>query len=121
VSFHLGFDPTDAAAVFNYPEHVDRLGSLEMVKDCPTNGHFEDVISIAPAFSRHLEQAFPGRDLPAHRDERLHNHGSSSIRNASPENPVNLERFWIFESKVGSEAARAAHGAVVAGLAAGID
>ncbi len=59
---------------------LERDGRILMVKDCPTHGHFEDVISIDPAFSRHLEQTFPGRDIAAHRDEGLHNHGSSSIR-----------------------------------------
>jgi uncharacterized radical SAM superfamily Fe-S cluster-containing enzyme len=51
-----------------------------MVKDCPRHGHFEDVMSIDTEFYRHLEESFPGRDIPAHADERLHNHGSSTIR-----------------------------------------
>jgi len=51
-----------------------------MVKDCPSHGHFEDVISIDPHFLRHLETVFPGRDIAAHRDEKIHNHGDSSIR-----------------------------------------
>ena len=59
---------------------LERAGRLLMLKDCPVHGHFEDVISIDPEFSRHLEESFPGRDIPAHRDERLHNHGHSSIR-----------------------------------------
>jgi len=50
-----------------------------MVKECPKHGYFEDVMSIDPAFTRHLEEAFPGRDIRAHNDERLHNHGSSTI------------------------------------------
>ena len=50
-----------------------------MVKDCPLHGHFEDVISIDPQLFRHLEEAFPGRDIRAHNDEKLHNHGSSTI------------------------------------------
>jgi len=58
---------------------VERDGKIVMVKDCPVHGHFEDVMSIDPAFSRHLEEVFPGRDIRAHNDEGLHNHGSSTI------------------------------------------
>ncbi|MGC2325902.1 MAG: radical SAM protein, partial [Candidatus Sulfotelmatobacter sp.] len=50
------------------------------VKDCPVHGYFEDVISIDPQFFRHLEETFPGRDIRAHNDEKLHNHGSSTIK-----------------------------------------
>ena len=59
---------------------IERGGKILMVKDCPKHGHFEDVLSIDPAFTEHLEKVFPGRDIPAHNDEKLHNHGSSSIR-----------------------------------------
>jgi len=59
---------------------IERDGKIIMVKDCPKHGHFEDVMSIDPDFYRHLEQAFPGRDIPAHNDEHLHRHGSSTIR-----------------------------------------
>ena len=58
---------------------VERDGKILMVKDCPKHGHFEDVMSIDPAFFKHLEQVFPGRDIRAHNDEKLHNHGSSTI------------------------------------------
>src|SRR5436190_6687266 len=51
-----------------------------MVKDCPIHGHFEDVMAIDTDFFKHLEQVFPGRDIPAHSDEKLHNHGSSTIK-----------------------------------------
>ncbi len=59
---------------------VERDGKILMVKDCPQHGHFEDVMSIDPAFYRHLEEMFPGSDIRAHNDEKLHNHGSSTIR-----------------------------------------
>src|SRR3989440_232767 len=59
---------------------LERDGRILMVKDCASHGHFEDVISIDPQFFRHLEEVFPGRDIRAHRDEELHNHGSSSIQ-----------------------------------------
>ncbi len=58
---------------------IERDGKILMVKDCPRHGHFEDVMSIDPEFSRHLEEVFPGRDIRAHNDETLHNHGSSTI------------------------------------------
>src|SRR6202034_3345057 len=59
---------------------IERDGKILMVKDCPVHGHFEDVISIDTQFFRHLEETFPGRDIRAHNDEKLHNHGSSSIK-----------------------------------------
>ena len=58
---------------------VQRDGKILMVKDCPVHGHFEDVMAIDPAFFNHLEEVFPGRDIRAHNDETLHNHGSSTI------------------------------------------
>ncbi|MFB3813244.1 MAG: radical SAM protein [Terriglobales bacterium] len=58
---------------------IERDGKILMVKDCPKHGHFEDVMSIDVDFFRHLEQVFPGRDIRAHNDARLHNHGSSTI------------------------------------------
>jgi 7,8-dihydro-6-hydroxymethylpterin dimethyltransferase len=59
---------------------IERDGKILMVKDCPIHGYFEDVISIDPQFFRHLEETFPGRDIRAHNDEKLHNHGSSTIK-----------------------------------------
>ena len=58
---------------------VERDGKILMVKECPIHGEFEDLMSIDPAFSKHLEDVFPGRDIRAHSDEKLHNHGSSAI------------------------------------------
>jgi uncharacterized radical SAM superfamily Fe-S cluster-containing enzyme len=58
---------------------IERDGQILIVKDCPIHGHFEDVMSIDSAFYRHIEQIFPGRDMRAHNDERLHNHGTSTI------------------------------------------
>jgi 7,8-dihydro-6-hydroxymethylpterin dimethyltransferase len=58
---------------------IERDGKILMVKDCPKHGHFEDVMSIDPVMFKHLEESFPGRDIRAHNDERLHNHGSSTI------------------------------------------
>lgn len=59
---------------------IERDGKILMVKDCPIHGHFEDVMSIDPKFFKHLEDVFPGRDIRAHNDEDLHNHGSSTIK-----------------------------------------
>ena len=59
---------------------IERDGNILMVKDCPTHGHFEDVMAIDTDFFRHLEEVFPGRDIRAHSDEGLHNHGSSTIK-----------------------------------------
>ena len=59
---------------------IERDGKILMVKDCPVHGHFEDVMAIDPAFFKHLEEAFPGSDIRSHADEKLHNHGSSTIK-----------------------------------------
>src|SRR6201982_532388 len=58
---------------------IERDGKILMVKDCPKHGHFEDVMSIDTAFSNLLERSFPGRDIRAHNDEKLHNHGTSTV------------------------------------------
>jgi len=58
---------------------IERDGKILMVKDCPIHGHFEDVMAIDTAFFKHLEEVFPGRDIRAHNDERLHRHGSSTV------------------------------------------
>src|SRR5580704_1815784 len=58
---------------------IERDGQILMVKDCPKHGHFEDVMSMDPAFFKHLEESFPGRDMRAHNDEKLHNHGTSTV------------------------------------------
>jgi uncharacterized radical SAM superfamily Fe-S cluster-containing enzyme len=59
---------------------LEKDGKIVMVKDCPQHGHFEDTMAIDPAFFKHLEESFPGRDIRAHNDEKLHNHGSSTIK-----------------------------------------
>ena len=59
---------------------IERDGRILMVKDCPIHGHFEDVMSIDSEFSKHLEDVFPGRDIVAHNDEKLHHHGSSTVK-----------------------------------------
>jgi 7,8-dihydro-6-hydroxymethylpterin dimethyltransferase len=59
---------------------IERDGKILMVKECPIHGRFEDVMAIDTAFFKHLEDVFPGRDIRAHNDETLHNHGSSTIK-----------------------------------------
>src|SRR6201746_1201901 len=59
---------------------LERDGQILMVKDCPIHGHFEDVMAMDPAFFKHLEEVFPGRDIAAHNDEKLHNHGTSTVK-----------------------------------------
>src|SRR6201993_3505309 len=57
----------------------EKDGKIIMEKDCPIHGHFEDVMAIDTAFFKHLEEVFPGRDIRAHNDQKLHNHGSSTV------------------------------------------
>ncbi len=59
---------------------IERDGQVWMIKDCPTHGHFEDMMAIDAEFLTHIEGLFPGRDQQAHNDEKLHNHGTSSIK-----------------------------------------
>jgi tetraether lipid synthase len=59
---------------------IERDGQIWMVKDCPIHGHYEDLMALNPEFLRWIEKNFPGRDIRAHNDATLHNHGSSSIR-----------------------------------------
>ena len=59
---------------------VERDGQIWMIKDCPEHGHFEDLMAIDSKFLHHIEANFPGRDIQSHNDEKLHNHGSSTIK-----------------------------------------
>jgi uncharacterized radical SAM superfamily Fe-S cluster-containing enzyme len=59
---------------------IERDGEIWMIKDCPTHGHFEDMMAIDSKFLKHIEAMFPGRDIDAHNDEKLHNHGSSTVK-----------------------------------------
>jgi uncharacterized radical SAM superfamily Fe-S cluster-containing enzyme len=59
---------------------VERNGEVWMLKDCPIHGHYEDMMAIDAKFLDWIEKQFPGRDIPAHNDEDLHKHGSSTVR-----------------------------------------
>ncbi|HJY88365.1 MAG TPA: radical SAM protein [Candidatus Acidoferrales bacterium] len=59
---------------------VERDGQIWMIKDCPKHGRCEDLMAIDSRFLAWIEKNFPGRDIPAHNDETLHKHGSSTVR-----------------------------------------
>ncbi len=59
---------------------IERDGQVWMVKDCPIHGKCEDLMAVDAKFLEWIEKNFPGRDIPAHNDEDLHRHGSSTVR-----------------------------------------
>ena len=59
---------------------IERDGQVWMVKECPIHGKYEDLMAVDSKFLEWIEKNFPGRDIPAHNDEDLHNHGSSTVR-----------------------------------------
>lgn len=59
---------------------VERDGQVWMVKECPIHGRFEDLMAADTKFLEWIEANFPGRDLRAHNDGVLHDHGSSTIK-----------------------------------------
>ena len=59
---------------------IERDGQVWMIKDCPIHGHYEDIMALDVKFLQWIEKNFPGRDIRAHNDKDLHNHGSSTIK-----------------------------------------
>ncbi|MGH9728968.1 MAG: radical SAM protein [Candidatus Acidiferrales bacterium] len=59
---------------------IERDGQVWMVKECPIHGVCEDLMAVDAKFLEWIEKNFPGRDIPAHNDEDLHRHGSSTVR-----------------------------------------
>ena len=59
---------------------IERDRQIWMVKECPEHGRFEDLMAIDARFLEWIEGNFPGRDLRAHNDGKLHDHGSSTIK-----------------------------------------
>jgi uncharacterized radical SAM superfamily Fe-S cluster-containing enzyme len=59
---------------------LERDGQIWMVKDCPKHGRFEDIMALDKKFLEHVESVYPGRDIDAHNDDAMHNHGSSTIK-----------------------------------------
>ena len=90
---------------------VERDGKILMVKECPKHGKFEDVMSIDPAFMRHLEEVFPGRDIRAHSDEHLHHHGSSTVKHGRG-SVLTIDLTNIPALRAGISDARKAHGPI---------
>ena len=59
---------------------LEENGRVIVRKTCPEHGTFEDVLSIDPKFSQVIEARYPGRDFRTLGDERIHRHGTSTIR-----------------------------------------
>jgi len=59
---------------------IERDGQVWMVKECPIHGKYEDMMAVDVNFLKWIEKNFPGRDIRAHNDSTLHNHGSSTIK-----------------------------------------
>ena len=59
---------------------IERDNQVWMVKECPIHGKYEDLMAIDSKFLSWIEANFPGRDIRAHNDEDLHNHGTSTIK-----------------------------------------
>ncbi|HVB99153.1 MAG TPA: radical SAM protein, partial [Candidatus Dormibacteraeota bacterium] len=59
---------------------IERDGQVWMVKECPIHGRYEDQMALDSRFLSWIESNFPGRDIPAHNDEKVHHHGSSTVR-----------------------------------------
>jgi hypothetical protein len=51
-----------------------------VTKTCPEHGTFDDILSIDAEFSRIVESRYPGRDFRTFGDERVHRHGTSTVR-----------------------------------------
>src|SRR6476620_11406625 len=58
---------------------IERDGEVWMVKDCQLHGHYEDMMAVDSKWLSWIEKQYPGRDIPAHNDEDLHKHGSSTV------------------------------------------
>jgi hypothetical protein len=57
----------------------EKGGRVVMEKTCSLHGHFEDVLSIDPAFTARIERLYPGRDFLAPLTS-LRDHGTSSVK-----------------------------------------
>ncbi|HEY1692619.1 MAG TPA: radical SAM protein [Polyangiaceae bacterium] len=56
----------------------ERDGAIVMTKTCARHGTIDDVMSMDPAFTKRIEDLFPGRDFRAPAT-KLRDHGTSSI------------------------------------------
>ncbi len=59
---------------------LEEDGRLVIRKHCPDHGTFEDLLSLDPEFSRIMERRYAGRDFRTLGDEKVHRHGTSSIK-----------------------------------------
>ncbi len=59
---------------------VERNGEIWMIKECPVHGTCEDMMAMDSKFLEHVEAMFPGRDIDAHNDEKVHHHASSTVK-----------------------------------------
>jgi uncharacterized radical SAM superfamily Fe-S cluster-containing enzyme len=59
---------------------LEEDGRLVIRKTCDQHGTFEDLLSIDTAFSRLIEERYPGRDFRTFGDELVHRHGTSTIK-----------------------------------------
>jgi tetraether lipid synthase len=59
---------------------VERNGEIWMIKECPLHGTYEDMMAMDSKFLEHVESMFPGRDIDAHNDEKVHHHASSTVK-----------------------------------------
>jgi uncharacterized radical SAM superfamily Fe-S cluster-containing enzyme len=59
---------------------LERDGQIWMIKECPIHGRFEDILSLDSKFQERIESLYPGRDIEAHNDTALHDHGSSTVK-----------------------------------------
>ncbi len=59
---------------------IERNNEIWMIKECPQHGRYEDMMAVDAKFLEHIEAMYPGRDIDAHNDRELHNHGTSSIK-----------------------------------------
>jgi len=64
-----------------------------MVKDCPIHG-IRRLMAIDVKFLTHIEKMFPAVILMAH-DEKLHNHGTSTIKYGAVRPDVDLQTAAI--------------------------
>src|SRR6202158_3494528 len=58
---------------------IERDGQVWMVRDCLLHGHYEDMMAVDSKWLSWIERQYPGRYIPAHNDEDLHKHGSSTV------------------------------------------
>jgi len=65
------------------PKYRARMAQIWIVKDCPIHGHYEDMMAVDSKFLDWIEKQFPDATFPAHNDEDLHKHGSSTVRYAA--------------------------------------